>query len=68
MRGTEERYSLGLFSFIKDVKIEVPLELVDDDGHSPLQFKPFDHYKYIYFYYTEEGKRSKCPIKDYCGV
>ncbi|KAI3455376.1 hypothetical protein Pfo_012039 [Paulownia fortunei] len=66
IQGSEERYSLGLFSFIKDVKIQVPEELVDDDH--PLQFKPFDHYKYIHFYYTDEGKRSKCPIKAYCGV
>lgn len=66
MRGNEERYSLGLFSFIKDFTIQVADELVDDEH--PLQFKPFDHYKYIHFYYTEEGKRSKCPIKDYCGV
>ncbi|KAL7099785.1 hypothetical protein ACP275_09G107500 [Erythranthe tilingii] len=64
--GSEDRYSLGLFTFIKDVKIQVPEELVDDDN--PSRFKPFDHYKYIHFYYTEEGKRSKCPIKDYCGI
>ncbi|PIN09639.1 Iron/ascorbate family oxidoreductase [Handroanthus impetiginosus] len=66
MEGSEERYSLGLFSFIKDQKIQVPEELVDDDH--PLQFKPFDHYKFIHFYYTDEGKRSTCPIKAYCGV
>ncbi|CAI9753675.1 unnamed protein product [Fraxinus pennsylvanica] len=66
MNGNEERYSLGLFSFIRDFTIQVADELVDDEH--PLQFKPFDHYKYIHFYYTEEGKRSKCPIKAYCGV
>ncbi|KAL3631838.1 hypothetical protein CASFOL_024822 [Castilleja foliolosa] len=66
IKGKEERYSVGLFTFIKDVKIKVPEELVDDEH--PLQFKPFDHYKYIHFYYTEEGKRSKCAIKAYCGI
>ncbi|GFP95365.1 probable 2-oxoglutarate-dependent dioxygenase aop1 [Phtheirospermum japonicum] len=66
IKGKEERYSVGLFTFIKDVKIKVPAELVDDEH--PLRFKPFDHYKYIHFYYTEEGKRSKCPIKAYCGI
>ncbi|KAL2458719.1 2-oxoglutarate (2OG) and Fe(II)-dependent oxygenase superfamily protein [Forsythia ovata] len=66
MKGSEERYSLGLFSFIRDFIIEVAEELVDDEH--PMQFKPFDHYKYIHFYYTDEGKRSKCPIKAYCGV
>ncbi|KAK6148929.1 hypothetical protein DH2020_016454 [Rehmannia glutinosa] len=56
MKGSEERYSLGLFSFIKDLKIQVPEELVDDEH--PLQYKPFGHYEYIHFYYTEEGKKS----------
>ncbi|KZV43182.1 hypothetical protein F511_23658 [Dorcoceras hygrometricum] len=66
MKGSEERYSLGVFSFIKDVKIQVPEELVD--AQNPLQFTPFDHYKFIHFIYSEEGKRSKCPIKAFCGV
>ncbi|KAK6125160.1 hypothetical protein DH2020_041093 [Rehmannia glutinosa] len=66
MKGSEERYSLGLFSFIKDLKIQVPEELVDDEH--PLQYKPFGHYEYIHFYYTEEGRKSKCPIKTYCGI
>ncbi|KAA8541852.1 hypothetical protein F0562_023004 [Nyssa sinensis] len=66
MNGNEERYSLGFFSFIRDLIIQIPEELVDD--RHPLQFKPFDHYKFIHFYYTDEGKRSKCPIKAYCGV
>ncbi|KAL1551449.1 putative 2-oxoglutarate-dependent dioxygenase AOP1 [Salvia divinorum] len=66
IEGSEERYSLGLFAFIRDVEIQVPEELVDEDH--PLQFKPFDNYKYVHFYYTEEGRRSKCPIRAYCGV
>jgi isopenicillin N synthase-like dioxygenase len=66
MSGTEERYSLGFFTFIRDLIIQIPKELVDDEH--PLKFKPFDHFKYIDYYYTDEGKRSKCPIKDYCGI
>ncbi|XAR67748.1 hypothetical protein NMG60_11002637 [Bertholletia excelsa] len=66
MRGKEERYALGVFTFIKDVMLHVPKALVD--GNHPLQYKPFDHYKFIDFYYTDEGKRSKCPVKAYCGV
>ncbi|KAL3511832.1 hypothetical protein ACH5RR_024549 [Cinchona calisaya] len=66
MSGNEERYSLGLFTFIRDLIVQVPEELVD--GEHPRQFKPFDHYKFIHFFYTEEGKRSKCAIKAYCGV
>ncbi|XP_057772950.1 probable 2-oxoglutarate-dependent dioxygenase AOP1 [Salvia miltiorrhiza] len=64
--GSEERYSLGLFTFIRDVKIQVPEELVDEDH--PLQFKPFDHYKFIHFIYTEESKSSESPIRAFCGV
>ncbi|KAL1551447.1 putative 2-oxoglutarate-dependent dioxygenase AOP1 [Salvia divinorum] len=66
IEGSEERYSLGLFTFIRDVEIQVPEELVDEDH--PLQFKPFDNCKYVQFYCTEEGRRSKCPIRAYCGV
>ncbi|KAH6833599.1 hypothetical protein C2S53_016248 [Perilla frutescens var. hirtella] len=64
--GSEVRYSLGVFTFIKDVEIRVPEELVDEDH--PLQFKPFDHFKYIHFIYTEEGTRSKFQLRDYCGI
>ncbi|XP_023729457.1 probable 2-oxoglutarate-dependent dioxygenase AOP1 [Lactuca sativa] len=66
MQGNEERFSLGLFTFIRDLNIEIPQELVDEDN--PLQFEAFDNYKYIHYYYTDEGKRSKCPIKSYCGI
>ncbi|KAI5660552.1 hypothetical protein M9H77_29345 [Catharanthus roseus] len=62
----EDRYSLGLFTFIRDSKIEVPEELVDEDH--PLQFRPFDHYKFLHFALSEEGKKSESPIKAFCGV
>ncbi|KAK2984900.1 hypothetical protein RJ640_008665 [Escallonia rubra] len=66
MCGEEERYSLGLFTFIRDLTIQIPEELAD--AERPLQYEAFDHYKFIDFYYTDEGKRSKCAIKSYCGV
>lgn len=66
MSGKKERYSLGLFAFVRDLKIEVPEELVDEEH--PLQFKPFDHYKLVHFIYSDEGKRSKSPIRAFCGV
>ncbi|XP_074375729.1 putative 2-oxoglutarate-dependent dioxygenase AOP1 [Apium graveolens] len=66
MKGTEERYSLGVFTFIRDQIIHIPEELADEEHE--IQFQPFDHYKYIDFYYTDEGKKSKCPIKLYCGI
>ncbi|CAI9114062.1 OLC1v1014681C1 [Oldenlandia corymbosa var. corymbosa] len=66
MTGKKERYSLGLFTFIRDLMIEVPEALVDEEH--PLQYKPFDHYKFIDYYFTEEGKKSKCAIRSYCGI
>lgn len=67
MKATEERYSLGVFTFIRDLILHIPQGLVDEQ-HPP-QFQPFDHYKYIHYYLTDdEGKRSKCAIKSYCGI
>ncbi|KAI5660551.1 hypothetical protein M9H77_29344 [Catharanthus roseus] len=66
MSEEEDRYSLGLFTFIRDLKIEVPEELIDEDH--PLQFRPFDHYKYMHFIYSEEGRKSESPIKAFCGI
>nr|GEU99207.1 probable 2-oxoglutarate-dependent dioxygenase AOP1 [Tanacetum cinerariifolium] len=66
MQGSKERFSLGLFSFIRNIKIETPHELVDENH--PLKFKAFDHYKYLHYHATYEGMRSKCPLKSYCGT
>ncbi|CAH1422632.1 unnamed protein product [Lactuca virosa] len=67
LQGNQERFSLGLFSFIWDMKIEIPQKLIDEDH--PQRFKDFDHYNYLHYYhYTDEGKRSTCPIKSYCGI
>ena len=59
------RYSIGLFSFVNGM-IHVPEELIDDEY--PLQYKPFDHFKFLHFYFMEGGAESACPIKAFCGV
>ncbi|KAK1434087.1 hypothetical protein QVD17_11005 [Tagetes erecta] len=66
MQGNSERYSLGLFTFIRDIQIETPKELVDENH--PQQFEAFDHYKFLHYYASEEGMRSKFPLKSYCGI
>ncbi|KAK9054687.1 hypothetical protein SSX86_025766 [Deinandra increscens subsp. villosa] len=66
MKGKKDRYVLGLFANIKDYIIESPQQLLDENH--PLQFKPFDNYKYMNFYYTPEGSTSECPLKTYCGI
>ncbi|KAK3020544.1 hypothetical protein RJ639_047456 [Escallonia herrerae] len=64
MRGTEVKYSVGLFSFMRKI-IEVPEELVDEQH--PLQFKPFNHLEFLQ-YCGEGGKKFKNPINAYCGI
>ncbi|KAF5758178.1 putative oxoglutarate/iron-dependent dioxygenase, non-heme dioxygenase domain-containing protein [Helianthus annuus] len=66
MTADKDRYVLGLFASIRDHIIEVPQQLVDENH--PLQFRPFDNYKYMQFYYTEEGVKAECAIRTYCGV
>lgn len=65
MSGTEERYSVGVFSFNRGM-IQTPEELVDEKH--PLKFKPFDHNGLLQFFGTEEGRRAKCCVTAYCGV
>ncbi|XP_030464483.1 deoxypodophyllotoxin synthase-like [Syzygium oleosum] len=65
INGKEDRYSLALFSF-NNGTLQVPEELVDDDH--PLKYKPFNHLGLLRFFRTDEGYKSKCPIKAYCGV
>ncbi|KAI3683431.1 hypothetical protein L1987_83934 [Smallanthus sonchifolius] len=49
------------------LQIEIPQEVVDEDH--PLQFKAFDHYKYIqYLDTTFDGYRMKGTIGAYCGI
>ncbi|PON89436.1 Oxoglutarate/iron-dependent dioxygenase [Trema orientale] len=61
----KERYSIGLFTFIKGV-IHVPKELVTDEY--PLRYKPFDNLAFSRFYLTEEARNSPCLIKTFCGI
>ncbi|KDP37168.1 hypothetical protein JCGZ_06224 [Jatropha curcas] len=67
MSGNEARYSAGLFSIPKaGYMVKAPEELVDEQH--PLLFKPFDHVKFLGFYYTESGQKSESALKAYCGV
>ncbi|PON89432.1 Oxoglutarate/iron-dependent dioxygenase [Trema orientale] len=63
--GKPARYSIGLFSFVNGV-MHAPEELVNDEW--PLQYKPFDHFNFLRFYFMEGGTEFACPIKSYCGV
>ncbi|XP_050234707.1 probable 2-oxoglutarate-dependent dioxygenase AOP1 [Mercurialis annua] len=65
MKGSEARYSVGLFSYQKKM-IEVPQELIDE--HHPLQFKPFDNFGLLHYFNTEEGHRQESTVKAYCGI
>jgi hypothetical protein len=63
IRGNEEKYTVGLFSFMRET-VHVPEELVDDEN--PLQFKPFNHMEFIAFL---NGRHKKTRlIEDFCGV
>ncbi|KAJ4821757.1 hypothetical protein Tsubulata_050033 [Turnera subulata] len=67
MTGNEARYSTGLFSIPKaGYIIKAPEEVIDEEH--PLLFKPFDHVKFLGFYYTEAGQKSPSALKEYCGV
>ncbi|KAI3786072.1 hypothetical protein L1987_45199 [Smallanthus sonchifolius] len=66
MQGKKDRYSMVVGSYIRDLKIQAPQELVDEDH--PLQYKPFDHYKYINYHTYVNDRKLKYPLKLYCGV
>lgn len=65
MQGDVDRYSLGLFAFHNGI-IEVPKELIDNEH--PLRYNPFEHLGLLRFFRTDEGYKSKCSIKAYCGI
>ncbi|CAK7356623.1 unnamed protein product [Dovyalis caffra] len=65
MSGSEPRYSVGLFSFVKGI-IKVPEELIDEEN--PLRFKPFESFGLLRYFFTEEGRGKESTIKAYCGV
>ncbi|KAL3633007.1 hypothetical protein CASFOL_025991 [Castilleja foliolosa] len=63
-RGTKEKYSIGVFSFVHGV-LQVPQELVDDEN--PLKFKCFDNLEFLE-YCKEGGEKMKGAIQTYCGI
>ncbi|CAA3001152.1 probable 2-oxoglutarate-dependent dioxygenase AOP1 [Olea europaea subsp. europaea] len=65
MEGKEVRYSIAQFSFMEEI-VQTPEELIDEEH--PLQYKPFDHLKFLDFYSKEENRRLESAIRTYCGV
>ncbi|KAH7547342.1 hypothetical protein FEM48_Zijuj01G0299600 [Ziziphus jujuba var. spinosa] len=63
--GNQDRYSIAQFSFSNGM-VQVPQELVDDQH--PLKYKPFNHLGLLRFFCTDEGYKSKCPVKAHWGV
>ncbi|KAE9619738.1 hypothetical protein Lal_00038085 [Lupinus albus] len=59
------RYSLGLLSY--STKMVQTLDDLVDEEH-PIRYKPFDHYGYLDFRFTEEALKSTNRIKAYCGI
>ncbi|OIT07889.1 PREDICTED: 2-oxoglutarate-dependent dioxygenase AOP3-like [Nicotiana attenuata] len=64
MKGTEDKYSLALFSFMRGT-VKIPEELIDDEN--PQYFKSFDHFEYLKYCATD-GWKEKNPIIAFCGV
>nr|GLL21183.1 probable 2-oxoglutarate-dependent dioxygenase AOP1 [Ipomoea trifida] len=64
MKGSEDKYSVALFSFLRGT-VEIPEELVDDDN--PLKFKPFDNFEFLRFC-ANGGWKEASPINAFCGV
>lgn len=65
MSGNEARYSTDLFSVSKGASkggsiIKAPEELVGEEH--PFNFKPFDHFEFLKYYYTEKGQRDQFAI------
>ncbi|KAK6153510.1 hypothetical protein DH2020_013149 [Rehmannia glutinosa] len=62
--GTKEKYSIGLFSYMREV-LQVPEELVDDEN--PLKFKPFNNMEF-HNYCMKGGPTAREAIRAYCGI
>ncbi|KAL3824327.1 hypothetical protein ACJIZ3_020356 [Penstemon smallii] len=63
-RGIKEKYSIGVFSFVRGV-LQVPHELVDDEN--PLKFKPFSNLEFLE-YCKIGGPTMQGAIHTYCGI
>ncbi|XP_076933933.1 deoxypodophyllotoxin synthase-like [Bidens hawaiensis] len=66
MQGKKDRFSMVVSPYIRDLKIQAPQELVDEDH--PMKDKPFDHYKYINFHTYVNARKLKYPLKVDCGL
>ncbi|KAJ0755484.1 putative isopenicillin N synthase [Helianthus annuus] len=66
MEGKKDRFSMVVSSYIRDLEIQAPQELVDEEH--PMQYKPFEHYKYIDFHTYQNSRKLRNPLKHYCGV
>ncbi|KZV30820.1 hypothetical protein F511_37017 [Dorcoceras hygrometricum] len=65
MKGSVDRYSVGLFSIPKEgYIIKAPEEMIDEEH--PLLYKPYDHFEFVKFFYTDQGGLT--ALKAYCGV
>ncbi|KAJ0709542.1 putative oxoglutarate/iron-dependent dioxygenase, non-heme dioxygenase domain-containing protein [Helianthus annuus] len=66
MEGKKDRFSMVVSSYIRDLEIQAPQELIDEEH--PVQYKPFEHYKYIDFHTYQNSRKLRNPLKHYCGV
>ncbi|KAK7267133.1 hypothetical protein RIF29_19797 [Crotalaria pallida] len=65
LKSRVTRYSLGLLSYSCEM-VQTSEDLIDDEH--PIRYKPFDHYGYLSFRFTEEAIKSSSRIKAYCGI
>ncbi|KAG4915081.1 hypothetical protein AAZX31_19G057600 [Glycine max] len=65
LKSKVTRYSLGLLSYSS--KMVQTLEDLVDEEH-PIRYKPFDHYAYVGFRFTEEAVKYTSRIKTYSGI
>lgn len=63
-RGTKDKYSIGVFSFIRGT-LQVPEELIDDEN--PLKFKSFSNFEFVE-HCREGGPKMAGAIQTYCGI
>ncbi|KAF5788491.1 putative oxoglutarate/iron-dependent dioxygenase, isopenicillin N synthase [Helianthus annuus] len=66
MEGKKDRFSMVVSLYIRDLEIQAPQEPVD--GNHPVQYKPFEHYKYIDFHTYQNSRKLRNPLEHYCGV
>ncbi|KAK7392968.1 hypothetical protein VNO78_21418 [Psophocarpus tetragonolobus] len=65
LKSKVTRYSLGLLSYGTSM-VQTLEDLVDEEH--PIRYKPFDHYAYVGFRFTDEAVKITSRIKAYCGI